>query len=182
MQSDKLFHPLSAEYRVSRNGFDLIRRIKPARVDLFWSYVDIRGADECWPWQRSTQSGYGSFGVGDYRVGSHRIAAFLVNGPPPDDSLFTCHVCDNRLCCNPLHLFYGDMTDNQRDASAKGRSGPQRHPELFKGVRNGRAKLTEDQVVAIRISKRSDSEEAAVYGVTYQLVYQIRKGKVWKHI
>lgn len=32
-----------------------------------------------------------------------------------------CHACDNPKCVRPSHLFNGTLTDNRRDAIAKGR-------------------------------------------------------------
>lgn len=52
------------------------------------------------------------------------------------------HKCDNRLCCNPAHLELGTTGDNNRDAMIRGRNA--------KGQKNGRAKLTVEQVLEIR--------------------------------
>lgn len=86
----------------------------------FWSKVDVRGPDECWPWTKSLSSGYGTLKVGKNSYRSNRIAFFLSNGFI-DDKLLVCHKCDNRKCCNPAHLFLGTYTDNMMDMVGKGR-------------------------------------------------------------
>lgn len=81
----------------------------------FWSRVDVRGPDECWPWMNAkTPNGYGTVYFGGRMVGAHRVSWELTHGPIPD-GLFVLHHCDNPPCCNPAHLFTGTHTDNVRD-------------------------------------------------------------------
>ena len=51
---------------------------------------------------------------------AHRAVWKLENGPI-NDGLYVCHHCDNRMCCNPLHLFLGTAKDNAVDKVQKGR-------------------------------------------------------------
>jgi hypothetical protein len=51
-----------------------------------------------------------------------------------------------------------------------------------RGERNGRAKLTENQVRAICADTRTQCAIAADYGVSQPLVGMIKRGKIWKHI
>jgi len=78
-----------------------------ATVARFWSWVDKRGATECWPWRGVTSRGYGRFHVrhqGTRHQGvAHRFAYRLIRGPI-SDSLQLDHLCRNRACCNPDHL------------------------------------------------------------------------------
>lgn len=74
-------------------------------TERFWSFVDRRGDDECWPWLRSLQTaGYGQFypakGV---RVLAHRFAYELIVSPIPG-GLHVDHLCRNRACVNPAHM------------------------------------------------------------------------------
>lgn len=88
---------------------------------IFWSHVDIQGANECWPWKNvRTRQGYGTKKVSGKWVYSHRMAYEYAFGPIPD-GLLVCHKCDNPPCCNPNHLFLGTGRDNVRDAISKGR-------------------------------------------------------------
>lgn len=96
-----------------------VRQRQPIE-ERFWSKVDRRGPDECWPWTACySRNGYGWFGVNGKGWVATRMAWFLTHGSPPDG--FVCHRCDNPQCVNPAHLFVGSHTDNMRDAVAKGR-------------------------------------------------------------
>lgn len=73
------------------------------QLDRFWSKVDRRGDDECWPWLSSSTYGYGRFWLVDKRVMAHRIAYELLVGEIPD-GLVIDHLCRNRGCINPRHM------------------------------------------------------------------------------
>jgi hypothetical protein len=83
--------------------------------ERFWSKVDIKGLNECWPWKGYINpSGYGLFRYYDRYIGAHKIALILSKENIPEDSI-ACHKCDNRKCCNPNHIYPGTNSDNQRD-------------------------------------------------------------------
>ena len=91
--------------------------------ERFWSKVDRRGPDECWPWTAHTQAkGYGTFGIGNRPYPAHRVAYELTHGVVPDTRIFVCHSCDTPGCCNPAHLFLGSHDDNMADMKAKRRA------------------------------------------------------------
>ena len=66
------------------------------------------------------RSGYGTFSVGNKRVGAHRIAYILSHGPIPD-GMCVMHSCDLPACVNPKHLSIGTSSENSRDSVKKGR-------------------------------------------------------------
>jgi HNH endonuclease len=90
----------------------------------FWSKVDKRGPDECWPWTAGTagKGGYGRFRMGDKRVQASRVAWEMEHGRPLPPELDALHSCDNPPCVNPAHIWPGTAADNVRDAVAKGRA------------------------------------------------------------
>lgn len=98
------------------------------RVARFWSRVERRGPDECWPWRgRVTPLGYGVLEIEHrYRrvnMLAHRIAKTLALGR---DLLnpHCRHLCNNRVCCNPAHLQDGTALDNHLDAVRAGTVKP----------------------------------------------------------
>jgi len=113
----------------------------------FWSKVDkSAGADGCWVWTAGKHdAGYGSFMVkkelGDFLA--HRISYSIFYGADPGQ-LFVCHHCDNRICCNPNHLFLGTDQDNKDDMVSKGRQGAAR------GVDSAKAKFSAGEILKIR--------------------------------
>ena len=135
----------------------LAERAAKQRADIearFWSFVDRRGPDDCWPWTgRLNDRGYGRFDVGWGDENAHRFAYESRNGLLLAGRV-TCHSCDVRYpvgdtgyrrCCNPGHLFSGTHAENMADMVAKRRSAQGSrhmsvtHPEsLARGTRNGR--------------------------------------------
>lgn len=116
--------------------------------------------------------GYGRFCVDRAKVYAHRYILSL-KGLLIEEKI-VCHTCNNPACCNPNHLYVGSQKENMKDREIAGNTP--------KGIKNGRAKLTEDQVRYIRSAPGSSSEIAASLPVSKWVVQDIRKGKTWKHI
>jgi len=104
----------------------------------------------------------------------HRHMYRLVHGDIPEGRVVR-HTCDNPLCINPAHLLLGTHADNVRDRVNRGRSAI--------GEKNGRAKLTEAQVRAIRqASGRTGASLARQHQVDRKVIHNIRHRKSWKHV
>jgi hypothetical protein len=79
----------------------------------FWSHVDRRGPDQCWPWLAATYLGYGRIGIRKRLFQAHRVAYELMVGPIPDGKHIH-HRCENRACCNPAHMEPMDPGEHRR--------------------------------------------------------------------
>lgn len=90
------------------------------------------------------------------------------------------HTCDTRACFRFDHLVLGTKRENDADMWAKGRGVP---PPHRLGSASANAKLTEDQVAAIK--RRHEASHAALgreYGVTLQAIRDIRRGRTWRQV
>lgn len=100
----------------------MVKYTPEQKIITFWSKVTITSNDDlCWEWKGGITDGYGQFASvnGDRRT--HRIAWAYPNYIIPK-GMCICHSCDNRLCCNPKHLFIGTYQDNMDDMVKKGRT------------------------------------------------------------
>jgi len=146
-------------------------RWNPQSVEeRFWSHVDKRGPDECWPWTASLQEkGYGQFNVGDdSMVRAHRFSYELHYGPLGNDHAL--HTCDNRRCMNPKHLFRGTQAVNMKDMRKKGR---------------GFSRLSEMQVRSIKlygVNGWKHQKIAEHFCIGKSTVTAILSGRIWAHV
>lgn len=159
-------------------------------------YRGAREAGACWEWTGPKLGGYGLLFLATNSEGrrkgvlAHRFAYELFKGPITD-GLCVMHACDNRTCTNPDHLSLGTRGDNNRDRSAKGRSGSKkysaedraRYSEMFRGSANKLAKLTEESAAYIKYARDLPIKELAEkYGVSKTTIGHIRSGRVWRHV
>jgi hypothetical protein len=77
---------------------------------------------------------------------------------------------------NPWHLFVGTPADNSSDRDRKGRQ------VIFAGSAHGSAKLSDDDVRAIRASKLPQAVLGRAYGISGAQVCRIRTGKQWASV
>lgn len=173
-------------------------------VDRFWSKVDVRGPNDCWPWKAKARldGGYGVLNVWvsanrRRNVVSSRISCYLAHGDPPHPGSKTLHSCDNPPCCNPAHLRWGTPLDNTRDAIERKRHvnppDTHSHPEWNskrlaampqgEGVHN--SKLTEPvvrEIWRLHLHGKNASEIAASVGYSVATVYDVCRGRSWRHL
>lgn len=135
-----------------------------AAADRFWGHVD-RTPGGCWEFTGSRNwKGYGTYKLAGRTMRAHRIAYLLTHGRLPHDQ-FVLHSCDNRACCNPDHLSLGDHTRNMTERKERARP-------------LGDRKRRTPHVVAIALDLNLTIREAAERaGVTYELVYNIRRDR-----
>jgi hypothetical protein len=152
--------------------------------EKFWSHVNVRDLNQCWPWLRSTTNvGYGQVAWHGIHTHAHRLAAWLVGLTPTlraGKYLHLLHTCDNRLCCNPTHLYIGTPQQNAVDRRIRGR-------QLCRiGGRNTQAKLNARQIHRLRKQWASGRwkqwQLAKHYGITRSHVSSIVCRRVWIHL
>ena len=143
-------------------------------MERFMSKVSKEG--ECWLWTAAVNSwGYGQIRDDNSRqIGAHIASYMLFRGDVPN-GMTVLHSCDNPLCVNPEHLSIGTQAENIADCVRKGRNA--------KGERQHSSKLTEDDVVAIRIASGIKySELSKKYMVNPTTIKRIRERIIWRHI
>jgi hypothetical protein len=104
----------------------------PTLVARFWRYVDCSaGLYACWPWtgyttrRRGRKGRRNRAGAREGRISNiaggrrrmlraTRVALALSTGEWHEE-LEACHTCENPLCCNPAHLYWGDHQRNMGD-------------------------------------------------------------------
>ena len=122
---------------------------------------------------RYSPQGYGVVSIKGAPKGVHRIVWELSYGPIPYKA-HVCHKCDVTACINIKHLFIGTASKNAKDAVEKGK--------LPRGTQHCCAKLSEKDVIAIRLDKRSQEKIAKAYGVKQMAISKIKRRITWKHI
>ena len=150
----------------------------------------------CWVWQRYVSSnGYGRMRIGDRLHSAHRVFYSRARGPIPE-GLQLDHICRNRKCVNPDHLFLGTVKDNSDDMIAKERAAWQKdhsaHVRAYKAATirrnpNGSAnsRLTTAQVVEIKKRLAAGEKQSAIsadYGVCKTAITHINTGRRWGHV
>lgn len=153
----------------------------PSQARRFWSKVN-KGA-KCWIWTKELdREGYGRFVHRGRRIGAHRVALALATGRQ-EPSLFVLHSCDNPPCVNPAHLRYGTHEENMADMISRDRGAP--YSLLMRGEGNVHAKLTGDEVLAIRLELAAGSTSKSLarrYGVSAPTISDIKRRTTWVHL
>lgn len=136
----------------------------------FWAHVEQ--SDGCWRWTgQFNNKGYGRYTFNGKPWGAHRLAFALGKDTALPGIVYVCHRCDNRACVKPGHLFLGTIQDNNEDMKAKGRA---RAP---KALANGRGKLSEQDIQAIRESTERQVDLCRKYGVSDGHISRIKSGE-----
>ena len=150
-------------------------------LDRFWSFVDVRGPNDCWLWTGTKQK-YPIYYQNNKQYYAHRLICEHYHGDM--SGLVTRHLCGNALCVNPAHLKPGTQAENNRDkvlhgTTNKGKKCPWLgHP----GERNAKAKLTEQDVLDIRSSDTKVKLLAEHYNVSREQIRRIKRRNMWAHI
>lgn len=177
---------------MAKRKFIPIPDLSPEMIARFWSKVDVRGRNECWPWTGGLSNGYGLFSLSTGKkrrgFGANRIALFLKTGKDPE-SLYALHKCNFPACCNGRHLYAGTPKQNTLDCIKSGRNLWPFQEFPPKGEIHPRAKLTDKQVIDIRKRFRNhglSTEERKFImtelGIHRSTLKRVIHGWGWKHL
>lgn len=150
-------------------------------VERFWSKVERRSDDECWPWLASVnKDGYGRFKVASYIMARAHRVALIIATEEEHLSLLALHSCDNPPCCNPAHLRWGTPSENSKDMTLRNRhkSPPQA------GFMNHNAKIQKDdlgEIIRLLQEGKNNKQIAETFGVNHATISLIRRGKTFAH-
>lgn len=165
--------------RQTQEGLDMTNlRIDPPTWEWMLSQSKENKKTGCIEWQSGKSAGYGRVNLNNSDDGAHRISYELNVGKIPK-GLCVCHHCDNPSCINPDHLWLGTHADNVADMVNKGRG---RSPI---GENNGRATLTNEQVLQIRCLRdqgASNKELVKKFNSIPQIIERITNRRTWRHI
>jgi len=141
----------------------------------FISKCTIGSENECWNYVGYLDKDRYDIFDG-YRA--HRIAYFLRNGKF-DQSHLVLHICDNRCCVNPNHLYLGNHLDNMQDRYDRNR--------IANGENNGWSILTDADVLSILDMINDDQftivdQISEYFNCSNHPIYRILSGQNWTHI
>ena len=154
------------------------------RYEELIEMLENHSGEGCLLWPHGQNRGYGRVRVGGEMYQAHRLSCEWAHGPAPDGKDCALHapheICGHKHCIAPAHLRWGTQQENVADRAVDGTQ------PFTGGESNGRAKITEAQVVEIRERYAAGGVTqkvlAAEYGVTQVLIGQIIRGVGWTHV
>jgi len=111
---------------LKKNNISLLGYDRPIK-EIFWKNIKEMAETNCWEWQGyiPKNSKYGRICSSKIQeVLVHRIS-YLMHKGKILNGLRVLHICDNRKCVNPDHLFLGNHQDNMEDRNKKERGNNQ---------------------------------------------------------
>ena len=158
--------------------------------ERFSNHTEPEPMSGCYLWTGNVSfDGYGSFGwkleSGQIKTTKAHRAAYLLKYGSIPDGLVICHKCNVRSCVNPDHLYAGTQRQNVEDAIRAGTHILTRDG-FNAGTRNGRARLTEDDVRNMRAEYAaggiSFKNIAAKYGMNTAAARSAIIGETWSTV
>lgn len=157
-------------------------------------FAKVNKTDTCWWWIGATHGSRqkrGMFWDGKRTVDACRWIYQQAHAGVEMAGVVVRHTCDNALCVNPKHLELGTQAENVADmwergranikairrGAAMGRETLRRQPERrARGLRHGRARLSDEDVAQIVSSAEGTATLASRYGVHRTTIQRIRRG------
>lgn len=150
----------------------MAERIKGKEALIEWAASGEADGCVVWPYAKS-HNGYAQTQWDGKMQRVSRVVCEMAHGPAPKDKPLTLHKCGNPSCINANHLYWGDYFDNFADRDRDGTTAC--------AERNGKAKLTNDEVCEIRSGYLSGdallADLADAYGVHANTISRVITGK-----
>lgn len=128
--------------------------------------------DGCWGWNGMINAGgYARMSKNNKKESAHRISYIIHKGEIPEGFNIN-HICHNKICTNPEHLYAGSQKQNVDDMLKANRA---KHNSV----------LNEEQVIEIkRLIKEGKSlkDLSKKYKVNSTVISNIRRNKTWRHV
>ena len=134
----------------------------------------------------------------------HALVCFAFHGPRPTLGHEVAHGDGSRQNNRAENVRWATPKQNAEDRDAHGRTSrgdhhpakinpeylphgdnhwSRKHPEIVsRGERHHMAKITENDVISIRLDNRTGVDIAAEYGVTPSAICSIKKRRSWRHV
>lgn len=146
----------------------------------FNGYVKPLSVQTCWKWCGPTSKGYGIFYLRELSgyirpFGAHRVSILLHTGMEPRNSC-ACHKCDNPICVNPFHLYWGTQIDNIADRCARKRTA--NGEAIFQSKLTRRHALWVRETAALGLLSKVDI--AKILSVHPSTVHEIITNQIWR--
>ena len=144
-----------------------------------WSNLE-RQDNGCWNFNGHMRgNGYRGMVYKGKQQYVHRVVWQLFNSRPIPKGMCVLHKCDNRICCNPKHLYIGNHKDNFRDMVERNRYVPIK-PKY--GEAHHKATLTTEQVKTIRLEYRRGHLSHSSDADTCKLAkkYNVHPATIWR--
>ena len=133
----------------------------------------------CREWRGTTRHGYGTRWEPEGKRLEYMHRWVMKKAGHDIKGKVVMHKCDNPPCYRYDHLMVGTQADNIADMRAKGRHNDS---TSMRGEAHHQAKLTEDQVRAIRDDERRYADIAADYGLHRNSIGPIKNRRTWTHV
>ena len=165
-----------SRFRAAKDESKVKVEIAPRNVrDRFFKAALAMDTDDCiiWPFGLNP-NGYGQYRVEGKAINAHRAMCIEAHGKPPFKGAQSAHSCGVRACINRRHLRWATPVDNHADMNLHGTSP--------RGERQGRARLTNEQALAVLMDPRGTVVVAADLGVGRDVIGKLRRGETYKEV
>ena len=157
-----------------RHGSPLGGGVTPGSCQRFLDDMLKAPTAACVYWPFDRNNGYARRNLAGQKVYVHNEMCREKHGPPPTADHQAAHSCGQGRagCVNPDHLRWATPLENAADKT--------RHGTELRGTDHHSCRLTEEAVLSIFNSDRSNKELAATHNVSPSTVTDIWKGRTWR--